>query len=135
MEKAVESIDRYEKQEGLQPQVTTRKLSYLLADLDTVGAIREVTRLVDSDPTSAPYRILKGNVFDIIEMPDSALIYYQEAEVIDPSQVPPNSHLPGTITSMATRWHMTTRCTRCFLPKTLTLSRRLTSPHSISRPS
>ncbi len=83
MDKAVESIDRYEKQEGLQPQVTTRKLSYLLADLDTLGAIREVTRLVDSDPTSAPYRILKGNVFDIIEMPDSALIYYQEAEMIE----------------------------------------------------
>lgn len=95
MDKAVESIDRYEKQEGLQPQVTTRKLSYLLADLDTLGAIREVTRLVDSDPTSAPYRILKGNVFDIIEMPDSALIYYQEAEMIDPESGPAKLALAG----------------------------------------
>lgn len=95
MDKAVESIDRYEKQEGLQPQVTTRKLSYLLADLDTLGAIREVTRLVDSDPTSAPYRILKGNVFDIIDMPDSALIYYQEAEMIDPESGPAKLAVAG----------------------------------------
>ncbi len=84
MKKAVESMDRYESVEGMQPQATTRKLSFLLADNDTVGAIREVSRLVASAPTSAPYRILKGNVFDIINMPDSALIYYQEAEVLDP---------------------------------------------------
>jgi len=84
MVKAVESIERYDSVEGLQPQSTTRKLSFLLADSDTLGAIREVTRLVDSDPASAPYRILKGNVFDIIGMPDSALIYYQEAELLDP---------------------------------------------------
>lgn len=84
LDKAIESIGRYEKAEGLQPQVTTRKLSFLLADKDTVGAIREVSRLVDTDPTSPAYRILKGNVFDIIEMPDSALIYYQEAEMLDP---------------------------------------------------
>ena len=76
-------------------RVSSRKLSYLLADLDTLGAIREVTRLVDSDPTSAPYRILKGNVFDIIEMPDSALIYYQEAEMIDPESGPAKLALAG----------------------------------------
>lgn len=81
---AIGSIDRYEKAEGLQPQVTTRKLSFLLADKDTVGAIREVSRLVATDPVSPAYRILKGNVFDIIAMPDSALIYYKEAEMLDP---------------------------------------------------
>lgn len=84
LRKAIESIDRYEKVEGLQPQVTTRKLSFLLADKDTVGAIREVSRLVATDPVSPAYRILKGNVFDIIEMPDSALVYYKEAEMLDP---------------------------------------------------
>lgn len=84
LDKAVEALTRYERQEGLQPPITTRKLSYLLADKDTAGAIREVTRLVDSDPTSSTYRILKGNVFDIISMPDSSLVYFQEAERLDP---------------------------------------------------
>ncbi len=80
---AVESIDRYERIEGLQPQITTRKISYMLADKDTVGALREVSRLVASDTTQATYRILKGNVFDVINLPDSALAYYTQAEQLD----------------------------------------------------
>lgn len=84
LKKAVEAMDRYESQEGLSAPVTTRKLSYLLAGNDTTGAIREVTRLVNSSPRDASYRILKGNVFDIIEMPDSALAYYKTAETFDP---------------------------------------------------
>lgn len=84
LEKAVESVDRYERIKGLQPETTTRKISYMLAANDTLGAIREVSRLVDSDPTSASYKILKGNVFDILNMQDSVLTYYQEAEALDP---------------------------------------------------
>lgn len=81
---AIDAIDRYEKIEGLQPQITTRKVSYMLVDKDTVGAIREVSRLVASDTTQAAYRILKGNVFDVIGLPDSAFMYYTAAERIEP---------------------------------------------------
>lgn len=82
--KAVEAMGRYEAQEGMSAPVTTRKISYMLVDKDTVGAVREVTRLVASNPRDASYRILKGNVFDIIQMPDSALAYYKTAETFDP---------------------------------------------------
>lgn len=82
--KAIEAIDRYERQEGLSPQITTRKLSYLLAESDTLAAVREATRLVNSNPRESSFYILKGNVFDIIEQPDSALSYYQHAEQLDP---------------------------------------------------
>lgn len=82
--KAIDAITRYERVEGLSPQITTRKLSYLLAESDTVGAIREATRLVESSPKNPSFRILKGNVFDIIQMPDSALTYYTQAEMLDP---------------------------------------------------
>ena len=84
LKNAVEAIDRYERQEGLNSTVTTRKLSYLLADNDTVRALQEARRLIKSDPHDASFSILLGNLFDIIEQPDSALAYYKLAESIDP---------------------------------------------------
>lgn len=81
---AIDAIDRYERQEGLSPAVTTRKLSYLLANNDTVRALSEAKKLVQSDPSDVSYRIIMANVFDIIEMPDSAYKYYRQAEEIDP---------------------------------------------------
>lgn len=84
IQRAVEALTRYEREEGILPQVTMRKLSYLLADKDTVGALREVTRLMASDPKSDDYALIKGNVFDIISMPDSAEYYYTLAERLDP---------------------------------------------------
>lgn len=84
IKKAIESIDRYERQEGMSPQMTTRKLSLMFAEGDTVGAIREAGRLIMSDPSNPSYRILKGNVFEIINQPDSAFKYYSAAEHLDP---------------------------------------------------
>lgn len=84
LKKAVDALDRFERSDGVNPQVTMRKLSYLLADKDTVGAVNEVSRLLNSDPSNVDYAIMKGNVFDIIQRPDSALRYYQLAEQIDP---------------------------------------------------
>lgn len=84
LKSAVRALDSYELADGLNPQVTMRKLSYLLADKDTISVLREVTRLVDSDSTNVSYAIMKGNVFDILEKPDSSLYYYKLAERIDP---------------------------------------------------
>lgn len=81
---AIETIDRYERQEGMNAQISTRKISYLLADNDTVGALAEATKLIDSDPSDVSYRIIKGNVFDILSMPDSAYVYFKQAEDFDP---------------------------------------------------
>lgn len=87
--KAIEAIDRYERQEGLSPQITTQKLSFLLAEKDTTAALSEVSRLLESNPADASYSILKGNVFDIISMPDSALVYYKRAEKLEPESGAP----------------------------------------------
>lgn len=84
LKNAVGALDRYERAEGMNPQVTMRKLSYLLSDKDTVGALREVSRLQVSDSTNVAYAIMKGNVFDVIERPDSSLYYYMLAERLDP---------------------------------------------------
>lgn len=92
---AVEAIDRYESQEGLNTAVTTRKLSYLLAAEDTVRALQEGMKLIKSDPKDASYRILMGNIYEIIERPDSALKYYLEAEQLDPDSGAPKLALAG----------------------------------------
>lgn len=84
LRKSIESISRYEKQEGLDPQITTRKMAYLLADHDTVGALTEVTRLIESSPSTSSYKILKGNLFEILNKPDSVEYYFQMAEREDP---------------------------------------------------
>lgn len=84
LKKAVDALGRYERSEGLNPQITMRKLSYLLSDKDTTGVLREVSRLQASDSTNVAYAIMKGNVFDVIERPDSSLYYYTLAERLDP---------------------------------------------------
>lgn len=81
---AIEALDRYERQEGMSPQVTTRKVSLLIANKDTAASIREVTRLVNSDRSDPRFLILKGNVFEVIDQPDSAFVYFKQAEALDP---------------------------------------------------
>lgn len=81
---AVAALDRYERLSGMQPQVTMRKVSYMLADHDTVGALREADRLIGSDPKQASYFVLKGNLYSILALPDSAFAYFKRAERVDP---------------------------------------------------
>lgn len=82
--KAVEALDNYEQLTGIDPQISTTKVQYMLAEQDTIGAISEMTRLIDSNPSQSPYYILKGNLFDIIQQPDSAYRYYLKAEELEP---------------------------------------------------
>lgn len=84
LDKAVERISDYERESGLSPQLTMRKISYLLAAKDTLGSLNEVTRLVAANPKDPSCLILKGNLYDILSQPDSAFHYYQFAEQIDP---------------------------------------------------
>lgn len=81
---AIDALSRYEAVEGKYPSVTLRKISFLLASQDTVGAAEEVDRLVSSDPASATFRIMKGNFYDIVGKPDSSIVYYKQAEALDP---------------------------------------------------
>lgn len=83
-DKAIDALNRFEKIEGKSPQLTMKKISYLMAQRDTTGAIRETTDLVDYNPKEPSYRILKGNLYEMIAEKDSALKYYKEAEDLNP---------------------------------------------------
>lgn len=84
IDKALDALSKFETIEGHNPQITIKKISYHLARRDTVGAIGEATSLVDYNPTEPAYRILKGNLFEMANLPDSTLLYYKEAERLNP---------------------------------------------------
>lgn len=92
---AAEWIDKYEKAEGINPRLMTIKLSALLSAGDSIGALREADRLIDSDPANPSYMIIKGNLYDVMEKQDSALICYLRAEEIDPEAGEPKLALAG----------------------------------------
>lgn len=84
IDNALDALSKFETIEGHNPQITIKKISYHLARRDTVGAIGEATSLVDYNPTEPAYRILKGNLFEMANLPDSTLLYYKEAERLNP---------------------------------------------------
>lgn len=84
IDKALGALSKYETIEGHNPQITIKKISYHLARRDTVGALGEATALVNYNPAEPAYRILKGNLFEMANLPDSTLLYYEEAERLNP---------------------------------------------------
>ncbi|MEE1022340.1 MAG: tetratricopeptide repeat protein [Muribaculaceae bacterium] len=82
--KAIEALDRYEKIEGKSAPVSLRKIGYMIQSRDTAGALREADELVAYSPKEPGFRILRGNVFAALGMPDSAFNAYTGAERIAP---------------------------------------------------
>ncbi len=83
-EKGLAALDRYEKIEGKSPNLTLKKISYLINRSDTAAALREVTSLVESNPREPAYLLLKGNLFQLTENRDSVEAYFKKAEEIAP---------------------------------------------------
>lgn len=81
--KSIEALDRFEKQQGHSTALTTRKVSYMLVDGDTLGAIREMREITAANPKDVPFTILQGNLYDIVNLPDSALACFLKAESYD----------------------------------------------------
>jgi len=84
MDRAIQALERYERIEGESPELSIRKLQFMFNKGDTVGVLSESLRLVEEHPVSTDYLIIRGNVFDLLEMPDSAFECYSKAEQIDP---------------------------------------------------
>lgn len=84
-EKGLATLDRYERIEGKSPQITLQKIGYMLNRKDTVGAMRETTALIESNPREADYLVLKGNIFHLTGQKDSVLIYFKKAEALAPN--------------------------------------------------
>ncbi|MBD5288831.1 MAG: hypothetical protein HDS28_07215 [Bacteroides sp.] len=83
-EKALAALDRYEKIEGKSPNLTLKKISYMISRADTAAALREVSSLVESNPREPAYLILKGNLYTLTENKDSVEAYFKKAEEIAP---------------------------------------------------
>lgn len=83
-EKALATLDRFEKTEGKSPQLSLKKMSFLLAKGDTLGAVKEADALIATNPGEPSFRILKGNLYEVIGNNDSILAAYTEAEKISP---------------------------------------------------
>lgn len=83
-DKAIATLDRFEKTEGKSPQLSLKKMSFLLAKGDTVGAVAEADALIASNPREPSFQILKGNLYEVIGDNDSILAAYSRAEKISP---------------------------------------------------
>lgn len=82
---AIDALNRYEKAEGKSPQVSLKKMSIHMTANDTTAAIDEATSLINHNPEEPTYRILKGNLFEVIGNNDSTLAYYKQAEALNPA--------------------------------------------------
>lgn len=83
-EKALQTLDRFELTEGKSPQLSLKKMSFMLAKGDTLAAVAEADTLIASNPREPSFRILKGNLYEVIGDNDSTLAAYKEAERISP---------------------------------------------------
>lgn len=84
MDKAVGALDRYETIEGSNPQLTLQKFSLLFAVGDSARLLSESERMVRENPVEPEYIIIRGNVFEAINQPDSAYQCYIRAERLQP---------------------------------------------------
>lgn len=84
IDKAISTLERYERIEGNDPDIALRKFSLMYAQGDTARLLNESARLVRENPLSTEYLLIRGNAMEALEMPDSALVCYQQAELLDP---------------------------------------------------
>lgn len=92
---AIGALDRYERVEGKSAPVSLRKITYFIQAQDTLGALREARELAEYSPREPRFMILRGNVYDALAMPDSALTCYLQAERIAPESGPAKLALAG----------------------------------------
>lgn len=83
-EKALATLDRFEKAEGMSRELSMKRMGYMLADGDTVGAVAEAERLIGSNPRDPGFWVLKGILYSELGQNDSTLAAYSKAEAISP---------------------------------------------------
>lgn len=84
MDKAISTLDRYEVIEGANPQLSLRKFSMMFAAGDSARLLSESSRMVRENPVDPEYIIIRGNVFEALNQPDSAYLCYLRAEELEP---------------------------------------------------
>ncbi len=83
-DKALEALERFETTEGKSPQLSLKKMSFMLAKGDTLDAVKEADALIATNPKEPAFLILKGNLYEVIGNNDSVLVCYERAEALNP---------------------------------------------------
>ena len=78
-DKAISTLERYERIEGSYPDIALRKFSLMFMKGDTAALLKESGRLVREHPLSTEFMLIRGNAMEALDMPDSALVCYQRA--------------------------------------------------------
>lgn len=83
-ERALELYTEMEKSMGYNPMISLRKMTVYLGAKDTVAALREVDRLIATDPADPDFYLLKSTVMDYVGMKDSVFPYLEKARRVAP---------------------------------------------------
>lgn len=82
--KAIAAYDSLERSEGRSSAISVRKIGYMFAINDTASALAEGRSLLKEAPRNFSYNMLMGDVFLQLSNADSAMVYYDKAQKIDP---------------------------------------------------
>ena len=82
--RAIAAYDSLERSEGMSNAISIRKIGYMFALNDTAAAVGEGRRLLKSAPENLSGNMLMGDIFTQIGDADSAMVYYDKAQRIDP---------------------------------------------------
>lgn len=86
LDEAIAVFDTIEAHEGgISVPLIGMRLKLRMMQGDTTALINDVRRYVASSPKSSDNCVLAGDVFGQLQMPDSALAYYNRAIELDPS--------------------------------------------------
>lgn len=83
-DKALEVLDRFEAAEGDSPQLAMKRMGILLVKGDTTEALNTADKLIATNVNEPTFRLLKGNLFEVIGRKDSTLNQYLAAERLSP---------------------------------------------------
>ncbi|MFI3240497.1 MAG: hypothetical protein R3Y22_07915, partial [Bacteroidales bacterium] len=82
---SIEQYNLIEKNEGAIPEVSLRKINLYLAMKDTTNVIAEGRSLLNTAPNNSSNIQIMGNIFMQLGVVDSAMVYYQKAERVEPA--------------------------------------------------
>lgn len=85
LRRSIEVLNRLERAEGVDIGLTSHKVQALMALRDTAGTLAEVDKLIAASGTNANSTLYAGDVMMGMGRPDSAIILYNRACEIDPT--------------------------------------------------
>lgn len=85
LRRSIDVLSGIERAEGHDLGLTSAKIRAFMALRDTAATYGELERLMASSQNNAPNNLYAGDVFMVLNQPDSAIAYYNRACEIDPT--------------------------------------------------